>query len=401
MKTPKIYYAGLYFLIAGLFSSCSSDDDNPSPDVTFEYLISEEEAAQVSVEEIKARFPNPAAALLIASDVTAYRVTYKTQFPAGNPIEASGLVIIPKNKTENLTLLGFQHGTITADNEAPSSYLPNGNMEAYVAGTVGASLAKGYIVVMPDYIGYGVSSNIPHPYQEKASLAQASLDMLRAAKELAISKELGIRKEVRLVGYSEGGYATLALHQAIEESAADEFTVEASYPAAGAYDMLGTAEWVVSQNRDLEEGATGLYLWALVTYQQLYGINAQLTDILQPAAAQSVATAIAQGSITAAQLSNNPGEVFTPSFAQGIQQGTNTAFVAALQQNNSYDWKPNAPVVFFHALADDIVPVLNAQTAESTMKALGANVQFVPLGNIGHREGANAYIQAVVPMLIQ
>ena len=36
------------------------------------------------------------------------------------------------------------------------------------------------IVSMPDYLGYGVSSNLPHPYEHGKSLATASYDMLKA-----------------------------------------------------------------------------------------------------------------------------------------------------------------------------------------------------------------------------
>lgn len=395
MKQKPLHLLYLILFITAL-SGCSKDKDDKQG-AQNEYLLNSELVAEVSLADIKARLP--LAAPMITSSVKAYKISYKTQFPEGNPINASGLIIVPDQSDKDLTLLGFLHGTITTQDEAPSAYLPVGNMEAYMGGTVGASLAKGYIVVMPDYIGFGDSWQTQHFYQEKASLASACLDMLKAAKEFANEKDLETRKEIRLLGYSEGGYAAMATHQAIQEKAGDWFTVEANYPGAGAYDMVGTAQWVVSQTEDLPQGATSFYLWTMLTYNGLYQMNIPLTDMIKPNYAAAVNLAISQGNPLAAPLPNNPAELFTPQFIQSIMTGSNAPFMAALQRNNVYNWKPAAPITLFHAAADKIVPVLNAEKARQTMTALGAQVQFSPLGNIGHREAIQNYLTSVLTLL--
>jgi pimeloyl-ACP methyl ester carboxylesterase len=313
---------------------------------------------------------------------------------------ASGLVLFPNNE-DSLTILSLQHGTILTQEEAPSSYLPVGNMEAYLAGTLGASMEKGYLVVMPDYLGFGESDIMLHPYQHQASLASASLDMLRAAKEFATKQELPLRKGIYLAGYSEGGYASMALHQEIETTAAEEFTVLANYPGAGAYDMVSTAQWVVSQDRDLPNLASTFYTWVLLTYNQMYGINMPLIEMLTPGNAQKVALAIAEGDPLKANISLNPKELFAPAFIQGITEETNTAFIQALRQNNVHDWAPKAPTTFFHAPGDDIVPALNSQIAVETLRSNGSIATLVPLGNASttHREGVQYYIAYVLNML--
>jgi pimeloyl-ACP methyl ester carboxylesterase len=395
MKRKPLSLLYLILFITAL-SGCSKDNDNKK-DAPNEYLLKSELVAEVSLADIKTRLPQAAA--LISNSVKAYKISYKTQFPEGNPINASGLIIVPDQSSKDLTLLGFLHGTITTQDEAPSAYKPAGNMEAYMGGTVGASLAKGYIVVMPDYIGFGDSRQMQHLYQEKASLAAACLDMLKAAKEFADEKNLETRKEIRLLGYSEGGYAAMATHQAIQEKADGWFTVEANYPGAGAYDMVGTAQWVVSQTEDLPPGATSFYLWTMLTYNDLYKMNIPLTDMIKPNYAAAVALAISQGNPLSAPIPNNPGELFTIQFIQSIKTGTNAPFMAALQRNNVYEWKPDAPLNLFHAGADKIVPVLNAEKAQQTMTALGAQIQFNSLGNIGHREAIPNYLTSVITRL--
>lgn len=388
-----LFYLILFIIV---LSSCSKDNDDKK-DTPNEYLLKSELIAEVSLADVKSRFPQAAA--MISSSVKAYKISYKTEFPEGNPINASGLVIVPDQSSKNLTLLGFLHGTITTQDEAPSSYLPVGNMEAYLGGTVGASLAKGYVVVMPDYIGFGDSKQTQHLYQEKASLAAACLDMLKAAKEFADEKSLKTRKEIRLLGYSEGGYAAMATHQAIQEKASEWFTVEANYPGAGAYDMVGTAQWVVSQTEDLPQGATSFYLWTLITYNELYKMNIPLTDMIKPDYAAAIATAISQGNPLSAPIPNNPSQLFTTQFIQSIKNGTNAPFMAALQRNNVYNWKPASPITLFHAGADKIVPINNSETALQTMNTLGAQVQLTSLGNIGHREAIPNYLISVISSL--
>ena len=396
---PQIFcirFLQLVFVSLFVISCTNHDDDIPTPEN--QYLISAQQVTDVSLPEIKQR-----AGLLSGlakHEVTAFKLTYHTVSLDQSPIVASGLVLLPNN-LDSLSLIAFQHGTILTQEEAPSSYQATGNMEAYLAGTLAASLEKGYMVVMADYLGFGETKNMRHPYQHRASLASASLDMLRAAKEFATTMDQPLRKGVVLAGYSEGGYASMALHQAIEEAASNEFTVISTLAGAGAYDMVSTAKWVVSQNRDLPEKASTFYSWVLLIFNEMYGINMPLPDMLTPANAQKLGQALLAGDPFSAQLSDNPTELFAPQFIQGITEETNTVFIQALSDNNVYDWSPKAPVMLLHAPGDDIVPALNAVIAEQAIRARGGSATFIPLGseNTTHREGIQLYLAYVLNAL--
>lgn len=103
------------------------------------------------------------------------------------------------------------------------------------------------------------------------------------------------------------------------------------------------------------------------------------------------------GGTVAASLAK--GYLFTTPFIQSIKNGTNTPFMAALQHNDVYNWKPTVPIVLFHAGADKIVPILNSEKALQTMNALGAQVQLNSLGNTGHREAIPNYLASVISRL--
>jgi pimeloyl-ACP methyl ester carboxylesterase len=398
MKPQIFCIRFLQFVFVSLFVvSCIKPEENiPTPEN--QYLISAQKITDVSLAEIQQRAGLLAG--LAKNEVSAFKLTYNTVNLDQSPIVASGLVLFP-NDLDSLSLLAFQHGTILTQEEAPSSYQAAGNMEAYLAGTLGASLEKGYMVVMADYLGFGETKNMLHPYQHRASLASASLDMLRAAKEFAATMDQPLRKGVVLAGYSEGGYASMALHQAIEEAASSEFTVTSTLAGAGAYDMVSTAKWVVSQNRNLPDKASTFYTWVLLTFNEMYGINMPLTEMLTPANAEKVGQALLAGNPLTAEISDNPSELFTPQFIQGITQETNTAFIQALRDNNVHDWNPKAPVMLFHAPGDDIVPALNSVIAEQAIKARGGSATLVPLGNenTSHRNGIQLYLAYVLNAL--
>ncbi|MCF2446567.1 lipase family protein [Dyadobacter sp. CY345] len=397
-KKLKLSFSCL-LLLAICVTGCFKDHNLP-PDPELKYLTRSENIANVSAAEVKLRAS--ALALFVKNSVKVYKLTYTTKTLDGKPIQASGIVLYSENFTDSLSVLSFQHGTITTQDEAPSNYKPVGNAEAFVAATAAASLAKGYFIVMPDYLGFGESKTIQHPYQHKASLAWASLDMLRAANEFAGQYSLKLKKKIQLAGYSEGGYATMALHQEIETNASSEFPVLKSYPAAGPHDMVSTAKWVVSQTTDMPAAAASYYLWVLLTYNQIYGINAPLTDMITPVNAAKVAAAVAAGNPLAAEIDLNPSKLYTADFISGIKNSTNTKFIAALKANDVYDWKPRAPVQLFHSEGDDFVPFLNATIAEKKLQENGASATLIRIqpSTATHREAAQIYLTTMIGILL-
>ena len=108
--------------------------------------------------------------------VTAYRLEYLTSDADGNEVRASGLVSVPQKPAGATSpVLGYQHGTLFRDAEAPSN-----NAVASEVAVVLASL--GYIVLAPDYVGFGASKGTPHPYLLAAPSAAATVDFLGIRK---------------------------------------------------------------------------------------------------------------------------------------------------------------------------------------------------------------------------
>ena len=196
----------LTFLLALLLLSCqkstptTEEEEAKTQLPNFEYLV--------EATEIK-RVPSNSLSILSGiylsrdltfdfNDVTGYNIVYKTQHN-DETIEASGLLLIPAVNTP-LPLISFQHGTMRNHHDTPSNF----NLDRNEA-TIGAVVAGiGYIVAMPDYIGYGTTADLEHPYEVGSSLGSSALDMLLAAKEYLDHEAIQLSEKLFIGGYLRG-----------------------------------------------------------------------------------------------------------------------------------------------------------------------------------------------------
>lgn len=376
------------FMIAMLlmvsFWSCKTTTPEPEPD---KYLVAATPISEFTKTELQTRAGNfsALAASFVAYPAKVYKISYKTKNWDGTEVTASGALIIPTSTSE-LSMISQQHGTIRSDSDAPSNYASTS--EAYLSGTLLASV--GYIVACPDYIGYGTSKNVAHPYEHRETLAQTSLDMIRACKEF-IKKDAAIKWDNRLyiTGYSQGGFATMALQKKIEEETGTEFNLRASVCGAGAYNKTATMKALVTQKSGVAVASNNaLYAWVLQTYNTVYKINRPMSFYFkEPFASQ------AQANPLTANINVAFGNALTDAFVKGVTDGTDTAFLTATADNNVFDWAPKVTTRLYHGDADDLVPFLNSQTAFDAMKKKGStSVSLYPLAGKTHNTAVEQYL---------
>lgn len=321
--------------------------------------------------------------------VNAYRITYNTVDVEGNSIIASGALLIPQT-LDSLPLVSHQHGTLR-DASSASSFLSR-NSEIHIFGILFSSM--GNILVSPDYLGYGASDHINHPYEHAPSLATASRDMIRAAQEFCTLNRINLNQQLFLLGYSEGGTATMALHRLLEEKHTDEFSITASAIGGGAYDKLGFAKVITKQNQNLS--FMNIYIWVIEAYNNIYKINRPFTDYFQQPHSEYIASTPID-KIDSTKIPTNPQKLFTSNFLDGIINESDTAFVNALKDNKIYDWKPEASIRLFHGTEDNFVYPQNSEIAFTTMRNCGAiNVEYIKMEGENHITGRTAFFRGMV-----
>ncbi len=174
--------------------------------------------------------------------VDVYKITYNTVYK-GEAVVASGLVCMPQSQ-DSCPIISFQNGTNTLKSGSPSEDPTNYyyTLMEYMAG-------NGYIIAFPDYIGFGASSQFLHPYYERETTDRAVIDMIRACHELLGENNIQVKfnGEHFLMGYSQGGWATLSGLKNIETNYKTTIPVTATSCGAGAYDMMAMSNYVLAQ----------------------------------------------------------------------------------------------------------------------------------------------------------
>jgi len=166
--------------------------------------------------------------------VSVYRVRYNTVGGAGEATDATAAVFVPSGGgpscSSSRPVMLYAHGT-SLQKSYDMTDIAN-NAEARLV--AGVFAAQGFIVVAPDYTGYGGSRLGYHPYLDRSAQAADMIDALRAARGAFAG--IGARDSGKLfvTGYSQGGYVALATQRAMQEAGA-EFTLTAAAGMSGPY----------------------------------------------------------------------------------------------------------------------------------------------------------------------
>jgi dienelactone hydrolase len=244
--------------------------------------------------------------------------------------------------------------------------------------------SAGYVVAAPDGIGYGATKGREHPYVHTPSLARTSLDLLRAARELAARNGVEIDSRVFITGWSEGGFAGMALHKLIEDTCPEDFPVAASSLLAGCYALSTMMDLFCQYDEDFPEHQ--ICYWMLRSMARVYGLKRPFDQIVVPPFADALAKDVL------ADAPKNPRVGLDPRFRDAYLNDPDDELRRALRDNDRYDWKPLAPVFLHHGTHDDIVPFFCAQMAYEAIRARGGRVKLYPYLGKDHYQPVNRYV---------
>lgn len=376
----------LFFTLS--LSSCRKDNENGNS-----YLLSKELIYSLDktyilnlINVVGSAVPEAAdLSALVKNDIDIYRVVYRT-YVNGEYVDASGLVCVPV-EAGDYPVMSFQNGTNTLNSRAPSE---DATDFGYQLIEVIASM--GYVVVMADYPGFGASANIPHPYLVAEPTVRSLVDMLYAVKEMDNElAQISVKNEFYLMGYSQGGWATLQLHKALEMEYNSDFKLKGSVCGAGPYNIYKLLQGMVNQQTYNFPIYIGYILNAFKAYDQF---DNPVTDILNEPYASRLPN-LYTGQMTASQineqLTTSVSALLNPAFLNGFSSSPNYVQVReALERNSITPWRTRIPLMLIHGSADTQVDLSATENIYSEMIAAGTSetiLRKVILPGLDHGDG--------------
>lgn len=332
----------------------------------------------------------PSGLLPVNYMVDVHRVVYQTPDADGQtPTTASGLVMVPNVDTScAVPMMAYLHGTKLKKDD--TFYYLRGEWQL---GVIAAT--SGYAMVMPDYLGLGMSPGI-HLYQHARSQATASIDIMRVCRTIMENDNKQLNGQLFIVGYSQGGHATMATHRMIQEELNGEFEVTASAPGSGPYDMSGAQLDMVAA---FEPYAVPGYLpYVIQSYQHIYGnLYDSIQQIYVPPYDETIPPLLdgtVNFGVLNAAMPSIPREIIQPDYADAFFSDTTHPAFLALKDNDVFEWIPESPVLFNYCRSDEEVTFQNTIVASEWMINAGA-----PSIEVVERDTALSHYECAQPSI--
>jgi pimeloyl-ACP methyl ester carboxylesterase len=384
-------------LFSPLITSCKKAEQNTN----YSYFVSKKlivdynqgfinsllDVASGSVPEITAIKP------LVKSDIKVYKLIYKTTIN-GTEINASGLICVPSTPG-NYPVLSFQNGTNTVNADAPSNNPVNFNYQLveFIAST-------GYIVVIADYPGFGESSQIPHPYLISDPTVRSLVDMLYTVKEIGNSEFPGItlKNEFYLLGYSQGGWATLALHKALELDYSGDFNLAGSSCGAGPYSILQLLEGMINESTYPVPAYLAYIANAYSAYNQFTNPLGDIFNEPYASRVNSLFTGMLSLDQIDSQLTTSITGLINAEFISGFMTSARYSSLRdALNNNSVAAWHTYKPVLLTHGGNDTQVNPASTDNMYNAMIQAGTSqniIKKVIIPGFDHGDG-------ILPCMLQ
>lgn len=298
--------------------------------------------------------------------------TYESVDEFGKPVTLSGKILMPASGKFKRFLL-LSHYTIGSNIEAPSNSFP---LEGIIC-------PSGYCMVVPDYLGFGVTSDRIHPYLVKDVTARNVADMLLAAREFL--KQAGYTPQYEdciLMGYSQGGAATMSVQFLIEHDPHyASIKTHQLFAGGGPYDVRATFEEYINKDFADYPAATLMVLQGMAKCTNL---DIPMEKLMRAKYLDHLDEWINSKTFLIPDVNKLMGtkqtsKILTPE-AFNMQGDDIASFYSALTSNSiaSYNWSPSCPCYVMHSMDDNIVSFVNAVIAKGRWQ--GANMEF----NFGH-----------------
>lgn len=381
----------IILLIASLvsFGSCGSDGFEPMEYETFEELLFERKVNfQTMIDDVMHHYGQSAGQFsdldgllqqgrLLAKDYTIYGIKYRTVDHEGKPVSASGLIYFPES------LLGSK-GTleiIPVNKSRQSCGTVNRSIPEAIAG------CTGYVMIVPDLLGCGVSSDYAICYLRHELIARVAADMRKAAREfLWNTRRHFMGHSDYLFGYSLGGSGVLSLARHYATHPEEGVKVKELWLGAGAYFPRQMVEMFVQEDKSSYAILPNM-IYSLEWYENL-GLD--LEEVFTGELRENYEELVT-GNVSIDTLSNRFGPslsaYFSPGFFSDESEGWQKVRESLSAKDIPIDFKPDFPVYLYHSTDDAVIPHDLSDTLCARLRRAGGKVNYVITEGTHHNTG--------------
>ena len=302
-----------------------------------------------------------------------YVFNYPSVDPFGNPCTLSGTITVDKSMIKNNKpfngILLYNHFTVYATTQVPS----RGAIEF----PTGAALTN-FIVVAPDYYGFGVTEKEPQAYCISRANGRAALDAYLAAKRMI--EDLKVKKgdDFVIAGYSEGGQTTMGVLREISERH-PEIKVKRAFAGDGPYDINSMYDAITKGDTEMPSTVCNV----LYAYNHFFGLGYDIHDYLKGPVAENfdewfLSKKYKRKALDEELIKTKKTSDFCTAAVLDASSPLSLRFKHAFSKDAlTSGWTPRSDfdVMLFHDTKDDVVPVENFYAMSKFLKDNGIKTE--------------------------
>ncbi len=328
----------------------------------------------------------------ILKDLTAETViiNYRTTDFYGNPIVASGSIVYPTRPNDVRMTFEFPGIAHVLKSGGPSGTFPN---------PMGLPAFFGYITLIPDLIGYGVTTDYVHPFLMPEITGKVAADFRLAAKEYLKTVDISLPEETVIGSYSYGANVGLALAKYYQLH--DEYNVKIDkvFLGGGCYDPRAAFDGFAASGKS----GYPILPFIVMSMDYYYDLHLNYQNIFYGILAEHYPD-WCDGYHSKGFLTNTLGtdmhQYLHPDFFTKEKNADLNRLYDYLALNSHVDgWTPEMPVYFYHSTEDDYVPFECAAYAYEQFKKRGAYVRLIK-GTGSHSDFALRFVADVAAYLL-